>query len=114
MWRANLMVILIGIGMTSGCLVDEETLAPRYASAWCSQLERCDRGDFEATYDDREECEADVEGVVEDVQALYELLNCELDQQAATQEIRDLRHASCEEFHEFDWSTDNEDVWNCR
>jgi hypothetical protein len=114
MRRANLLVVLLGLGMVLGCGVDEDSLAPKYASAWCKQLERCDRGEFESTYEDIEECREDVEGVVEDVQALFELLGCELDEPAATDEVRDLRRASCEEFHDGDWSAENEDVWNCR
>ncbi|MBW1876830.1 MAG: hypothetical protein JRJ84_00565 [Deltaproteobacteria bacterium] len=114
MRRANLLLILVGVGVSCGCRVDEDSFAPRYASAWCNQLERCDRGDFESTYEDMVECREDVEAVVEDVQALFEILGCELDERAATDEIRDLRRASCEEFHERDWSADNDAVWDCR
>ncbi len=91
-----------------GCSIAEDAGPDALASAWCSKTRRCDRADFENTWDSRSECQDDIAAAVETTQDFYDLLGCEWDGRGAAQVRADIRGQSCSEFAEapFEGSAD--------
>lgn len=94
--------------LVAGCSIAEDAAPDSLASAWCGKKRRCDRADFESTWDNRSECEDDISAAVETTQDFYDLLGCEWDGRGAAEVRADIRSKSCEEFAsaEFEGSAD--------
>lgn len=90
--------------------VTEENYPSRSIAVACQRAEECDKGNFEATYDDQADCRDEFASYADDLQACYSE-NCSFDAQAAAACLQASRTATCEEYTSGDFSDDCNEVY---
>ena len=75
------------------CTVPEEDFPEAYGKACCQQFRTCNEADYEAEYDDAQDCRDDWAVVGEDL-----LLGQTYSEEKATDCLGELKDASCEDF----------------
>lgn len=91
--------LLLPLSLLCGCInVTEENFVDLAAEYTCKAAQKCDLGQYEATYDSFEECHTATYGVYEGVEDLADLANCTWDEEKAEACIDDLRAADCGEY----------------
>ncbi|MFT6145262.1 MAG: hypothetical protein ACJAZO_004581 [Myxococcota bacterium] len=108
----NRNVLLLVCLAFVGCTLAEDAAPDSLASVWCGKKRRCDRADFENTWDNRAECEDDIAAAIETTQDFYDLLGCEWDGRGAAKIRADIRGKSCSEFAEAEFEGSAE-LYDC-
>ncbi len=94
----SLVPVLLAAGLLSACDPTEEEFPEAYAKAVCSKLKKCDRADYEQSYDDKNECVEAWAGGAEWILDLGDLLGAEYSEALAGDCLSEIRRASCAEF----------------
>jgi len=99
------------LAVLCACTISEDNAPDALASAYCGKARSCERGEFDATWDSRADCEDDVAAGVEAIQDFYDLLNCEYLPREAARARSDIRSQSCEEF--VNDNLNNTELYDC-
>jgi hypothetical protein len=91
------------IVLVSGCPIPEEDYPEAYGNAYCDRLKECDKASFENTFDDMDECVADMADVVDFWMNAADLLGGDYSDEAARECITEVRSASCGDFGSGDY-----------
>lgn len=95
-------MITLLVASLFACAIPEEDFPATYAQVFCRQYEGCEPDDFEDVWDDRDECEDDVEDLASQLLDLADLLGQDYDEDDARDCISNLRWATCDEFSDGD------------
>lgn len=102
----SLVPVLFVAGLLVACNPTEEEFPEAYGKAVCTQLKRCDRGDYESRYDDRDDCvDAWADGA-ELWMDVADLLGADYSEQLAGDCLSEIHLANCEEFTDGDYECD--------
>ncbi len=82
------------------CTVPEEDFPEAYGKAWCQQFRTCNEADYEADYDDAQDCRDDWADVGEFLLDAGDLLGQTYSEEKATDCLGELKRASCEDFQD--------------
>jgi hypothetical protein len=107
----KLLLVAGALTAAAGCAIEEEDFPEAYGSAWCSKYRQCERADYEADYDDKDECDADAAEVMDVVSDAADLFGGEYDAEVARECVNAVRGASCEEWQDGDFGGNCDDVW---
>lgn len=90
------------------CGVTEANFPDRYAAEACSRYEECYQAEFEVMYDDAGECQDDLLGFLDYLEA------CDFDRAAAHDCLAEVRDAHCADLFESDMGSACGEVYtNC-
>lgn len=86
--------------------VTAENFNAKQAGLWCVRAEECDKGSFEAAYDDQGECRDEFVSTSDDYIECF-IENCDtFDAEQANQCLQALRTDSCAQMSEGDYLSD--------
>jgi hypothetical protein len=92
-------LFLAMLAFATGCInVTEENFVDLVADYACQAAEKCTLAQFEASFDDHEDCQSGVYGTFETVEDLADLANCTWDKETAEFCISEMRAADCEAY----------------
>jgi hypothetical protein len=92
-----------GAVFLAACVGDIESpddYATKRAEAMCQRIERCQQGEFERDYSNRDECVEDNAAVIQDEIEFLDLLDCTYLPDHAGLCVSRIRQLSCEEWFE--------------
>lgn len=89
--------------------VTKDNFNDQFVSVVCARTEECNKGDFDALYDDVEECiDEGRDNIDED-----DFEDCDFNAEAGASCLADIREADCEDFSSLQWGNDCDEVWDC-
>lgn len=80
------------------CAIPEEDFPEAYGHTVCDRLEECDRGDYEAAYEDRAACVDQWAEFADTLLDAADLLGQEYSPEQGRDCLQEIRRASCSEF----------------
>ena len=82
--------------LLGGCSITKETYPAERAHAECKAMRRCYRAQFEGQHEGLDDCEEDLELMIEDEADLFP--DCSFRLEQAEECVNSIRTASCEDF----------------
>ncbi len=101
------LLLWAACGLGGGFAEDE--IAQTLASTYCSRLHDCARGDYEALYFGRNDCERQNTVVYDALVAGF--AECEYSEAEAEQAVGHLDQLNCGDFHDVAYAADYAEIW---
>lgn len=82
---------------SASCTIQESSFPESYAQAHCKKWVRCDRADFNETWDSRDDCESRVESNMDAAITIGDLF-ADYDEEAGWSCVRQINTLSCDDW----------------
>ncbi len=104
--------VALGFALLSGCAIAEQDFPDVYAGAVCSKLKKCDRADFDESYESMSDCEANFIDAADAAGDFLQALGLDYNEENARDCVQAVRGAECEGFGETVLPDACDDVWD--
>ncbi len=85
-------------GLLAGCALPEEDFPSKYADTVCAKLKKCDRSNYENSFDSFDDCAEQFTDAAETASDFLGALNLDYNEDNAKACISSIRGADCGEF----------------